>query len=166
MNARLFIFAVLLMCFAFKSVARSYIREYHDNGVLKAVGWIENDMKNGYWITFTDTGHKETAGTYLNDRAHHYWHFFEDQKVTKEGYFRQGVQNSWWIFYRINGFKKIEKQFKDGLITGYVLYYKSKLPARVEEYKHNKRLAQWNSYSAFKRDNPDFSLAALNKRMI
>lgn len=163
-----FRFILIITVFSFLANlagARDYVRTYYDNGMISAEGWIEDNKKHGYWITYSATGVKTTAGNYSNDLASDYWYFYENNRVTKEGYFKNGAKNSWWTFYRTGGFKKIKKQFKDDLLTGYVLYYKSRMLTKVEEYQRNQRLGQWSSYRAFKKDHPDFSLTMLNNRI-
>jgi antitoxin component YwqK of YwqJK toxin-antitoxin module len=107
-----------------------YVKQYFENGKLKAEGWLNNNKKTDYWFFYHENGNKLNEGHYENDK-----------KV------------KWWIFYDINQniIKKCE--FKNNKMHGYCIVFKNGEIVKGEKYDKGKKVKEWNSLSEFKKNN-------------
>ncbi len=109
---------------------KSYIKNYHENGQIKSEGWINNNLKDGYWFTYYENGLKK-----------------------EEGHFKNNKKIKWWIFYDIKSNIEKKCEFENDKMNGYSITYLNGDPIRGEKYKFGKKVKQWNSLSEFKKDN-------------
>ena len=82
----------------------------------------------------------------------------EKKAIKKEGHFVNDSAEKWWIFYEIGGRKKSKFQYVNNKKNGYCLRYENGSLKRAESYKDGKKLNEWTSYRAFRKDNPDVSI--------
>lgn len=121
----------LLFCVQTCLSQKIYIKKYYSNGNLKEQGWFEDNQKTDYWFFYNENGTKKEEG-----------HYDDNQKV------------KWWIFYNSKG-KIIKKsEFKDNKLNGFTIIYEKSKIIRAEEYSNNKKINEWESVEAFKKDNP------------
>jgi antitoxin component YwqK of YwqJK toxin-antitoxin module len=93
----------------------SIIKEYYDNGNLKAEGITLNGLKEGIW-TF----------------------FFERGNVCKEINYSEGMENGIWKMWHENGNLYIEQNKIDGKSVGYWKeYYESGATKEIGIYDNN-----------------------------
>ena len=82
-------------------VGKSYSKEYYSNGNMKAEGWINNSLKEGYWKFYYRNGKLQKEGHISKDRPIKYWYFYrEDGKRESEGHFSKGIKHMWWLVLR------------------------------------------------------------------
>lgn len=107
-----------------------YTRNFHQNGVLKAEGWLLNNQKDGYWFFYNEIGTKIEEGHYLKN------------KKTK-----------WWISYNANSEILKKSEYKNDFLNGYCIIYVAGNPIRGEKFANGVKIKQWNSLAEFKNDN-------------
>jgi antitoxin component YwqK of YwqJK toxin-antitoxin module len=135
-----------------------YIKEYYNNGSLKAEGWEINKMKTDYWYFYFQNGKIERKGSYHSDKKDGYWYFYNSEGVViKEGHYLQNSTEDWWIFYDIDKDETRKIQFKNNKRNGIGLYYKSNKLLKAVKYVDNEQTGEWTSISSFRRDNPNIS---------
>lgn len=136
-----------------------YSKEYHDNGTLKAEGWMMGSQKIKYWKFYHLNGSIASEGHYTNNQKSDYWHFYDEQgNLIKEGHYESGNAKNWWIFHDIARKETRKIQYADNLQHGFCLVYKNKKLNKVEKYVKDQLQGEWKSISAFRRDNPDVPL--------
>ncbi len=137
---------------------KSYHKSYYPDGTIKAEGWLMDTQKVDFWIYYHPNGKVASKGHYKADIMHGYWHFYYPQgKLKKEGHFVLGSVENWWIFYELGSRKKSKFQFKNNQKNGFCLRYEGSKLILAEKYIADKKVGQWTSVRAFKRDNPDVS---------
>lgn len=138
---------------------KMYSKEYHDNGNLKAEGWIYNDTKTNFWRFYHPNGEVASEGHYKDNAKSGYWHFYNTQgKVIKEGHYTNGVAQNWWIFYDLATNSKHKIQYKNNQKNGFCLVYQGSKLQKVEKYVNDVHNGTWTDVRSFKRDNPEVSL--------
>lgn len=159
--AFLFFFGIFLV---YNSTAHTlalenmYAKEYYKNGILKAEGWIKGDKKIKFWIFYHTNGTIASKGHFKNNKKDGYWYYYNTQnELIKEGHYKNGSAESWWIFYDIANQKKAKFEFKNNRKNGFALHYNKHKLMRAEKYEDDKKLGEWTSIWAFKKDNPDVS---------
>jgi antitoxin component YwqK of YwqJK toxin-antitoxin module len=92
----------------------SIVKEYYDNGALKAKGIRENGLKEGKWIFY-----------------------FEDGEMLREIYFRNDVEDGEWKMWHKSGSLYIEQMKVLGKSEGYWKeYYENGNIKEIGEYKN------------------------------
>ncbi len=120
-----------LLVFSGSYGQKTYVKNYYSNGNLKEEGWSLNSEKEAYWFFYNENG-----------------------KKISEGHYVQNQKSNWWIFYDEKG-KVIKKsEFSDNKLNGFTIIYKKSKIIRAEKYSMNKKTKEWESISAFKKDNP------------
>ena len=158
-------FFVLLLTLVFSNSlratngAKKYVREFYQNGQLKAEGWQQMQAKTDYWIFYRADGSVSSKGHYKQNKRHGYWHFYHsDGTVEKEGHFIANRAEDWWIFYEIGNANKSKFQFKNNLKDGICLRYKNNRLIKAERYEKGRKMGEWTSVRKFRKDNPDVQL--------
>lgn len=132
---------------------KEYVKEFYDSGVLKAEGWTQNKIKEGYWIYYYPEGSLKKKGHYHKDKKHGYWYFYSrNGQPVKEGHFENGLMQEWWIFYEKNAHLKV--QYLMGKKNGYGLVYQNNRLKKAIKYEEDKKTGEWTSVMNFKKDNP------------
>lgn len=126
-----YIFVMLFFCFLTASGQKTYIKSYYKNGKIKSEGWLQKNHKEDYWFFYHENGNKKEEG-----------HFVENKK------------SKWWLFYTAKGeiVKKVE--FRNNVEEGLGIFYKDGKIIKAARYKLGEKLKEWNTISAYKRDNP------------
>ena len=148
----LFLFAI------FSGDRVCYIKKYDGAGSMVEEGWMQNGSRNGYW-KFYEQGKLKCAGHFQNDLKTGYWYLYLNGEIASEGRYKEGKQSKWWIFYNLNGYDRIKREFRNGSREGYTLFYKGRSLKKVEEYRNNAKTGSWTNVFSFKRDHPGFSLS-------
>ncbi len=134
------IFFGTIMTSGYASEEKIYIKIYYSNGIIKAEGWQMGAIKTDDWIFY-----------HSNDRVVSKGH------IEKEGHYVNGSAEDWWVFYDIESSKTIKFQYRNNLKNGYSLCYKNTKLIKAEKYINDKKVGEWNSFIAFKLDNPGVS---------
>jgi antitoxin component YwqK of YwqJK toxin-antitoxin module len=143
---------ILFLLFA-SGTEKEYLKEYYSSGVLKAEGWTNNNVREGYWIYYYPEGTEEKKGHYHKGKKHGYWYFYSHNgQPVKEGHFMKGKMNDWWTFYEND--TKLKVQYSDGKRNGFGLVYQSKKLQKAIKFEEDKKVGEWTSIISFKRDNP------------
>lgn len=128
---KIVILTVFLFIFSGSYGQKTYVKKYYPNGNLKEEGWSLNNERDAYWFFYNENGTKNAEG-----------HYADNQKC------------NWWIFYDENG-KVIKKsEFSNNKLDGFTIIYKKSKVIRAEKYSMNKKTKEWETISAFKKDNP------------
>ncbi|MFC7358039.1 toxin-antitoxin system YwqK family antitoxin [Jejudonia soesokkakensis] len=161
-NSVFFIFFGMVLLAFYTSahpIEKLYSKSYYSNGTLKAEGWKQMDIKTDYWIFYHENGSIASKGHFDDGKRNGYWYFYDqNRKPVKEGHYKKGSAENWWIFYSED--LKIEHryQYKFNKKNGFALIYKNGTLIKAEKYKNDKKLGEWTSLAAFKKDNPNASL--------
>ena len=152
------IFFGTIMTSGYASEEKIYTKIYYSNGVIKAEGWQMGAIKTDYWIFYHSNGRVASKGHFSNNSKNGYW-YFNDTKghIEKEGHYVNGSAEDWWVFYDIESSKTIKFQYTNNLKNGYSLCYKNAKLTKAETYINDKKVGEWNSFIAFKLDNPGVS---------
>ncbi len=129
---------VILMVLGFSNLfgqSKTYIKNYFENGQIESEGRIQDDQKVDYWFYYYENGSKKEEGHYVNN------------KKTK-----------WWLSYDDNATLQKKCQFYNDKLDGLVIIYKNGSIIRAEKYKMNMKIKQWETISAFRKDNTLTSL--------
>lgn len=138
---------------------KSYVKEYFDNGQLKAEGWSQLDRKTDFWIFYHSNGQVASKGNFRNNKKEGYWYFYDtDGAIVKEGHYHKNSAEQWWIFYDIAAQTTSKFQYQNNEKNGFALRYKKEKLTKAEKYQDNRKVGEWTSYFAFRRDNPNVSL--------
>ncbi|WP_298353059.1 hypothetical protein [uncultured Dokdonia sp.] len=158
MTAKGFIIFIFTTQLLFIAEPNSYHKEYHNNGTIKAEGWVMGEQKIKYWKFYHSNGELMSQGHYANNLKTDYWYFYNSQgKLVREGHYEQGKAQNWWIFYDIARQETRKTQYVNNEQEGFCLVYKNNKLIKVEKYEANQLKGEWTSVRAFRRDNPDIS---------
>ena len=83
-----------------------------------------------------------------------YWYYYNnDHSKSKEGHFKNGLKEKWWIFYS-DTLDVMEKcQFKSDNKNGYCLKYKNKKIVKAQRFKNGFKEGEWTDLKSFKKEN-------------
>jgi antitoxin component YwqK of YwqJK toxin-antitoxin module len=146
--------------YSFSLSNKHYVRIYHDNGSLKAKGWVKNERKIDYWFEYNFSGQLIAQGNYSKDVKEGYWYLYESKQFdAAEGYYNDGEKTGWWVIY-INPEEYTKTQYINGLKHGISLYYKEgkSFPYKADRFIKGEYKGTWTSLRQFKKDNPDFEI--------
>jgi antitoxin component YwqK of YwqJK toxin-antitoxin module len=115
--------------------SKTYVKNYFENGQIESEGWTKNNQKVDYWFYYYENGNKKEEGHYL------------DNKKTK-----------WWLSYDDKEVLQKKCQFANNQLEGICVIYKNGNIIRAEKYKMNIKIKQWESLSAYRKDNTLTSL--------
>lgn len=160
MRFLLLCFLVLLPLNKLSATApKQYVKHFYSNGVLKAAGWQTAQGKSGYWFFYHPNGELKSKGHFLKNKKQDYWYFYNNRgDLVKEGHFNQNKAQDWWIFYEIGTPNKRKIQYQNDQMNGFCLNYVKNSLQKVEKYTAGKKIDEWTSISAFRRDNPGIPL--------
>jgi len=125
---------------------QGFWKEYYDNGKLKAAGFYNKDLRTGKWQFFYSNGQLEEKGNYIDNEPDSTWNwYFDDGKLLRtehyykgeldgpfieynhrgktvtQGEYIEGKKEGLWVTYV--GKSKIEENYADGLLNGWVHHY-------------------------------------------
>lgn len=87
---------------------------YHKNGILEMIGTIEDNLNQGKWTYYYQSGQIESEGYFKDDLPTGLWKWYHENGNLKEiGTFEKGNREGKWIFYDLDGNKIEEKYFKN-----------------------------------------------------
>lgn len=153
-----FLIKTIYFLFLFPSLEtkKEYKKEYYDTGTLKEEGWVNNNLKEGYWIYFFNDGGTQKKGHYHKGKKQGYWYFYSQENVLlKEGHFNIGLKDNWWTFYERKLLLKV--QYKKNKRNGFGLVYHNKKLKKAIKFEEDKKVGEWSSLMSFRRDNPQVS---------
>jgi len=104
-------------------------RFYPDGAVAEETLW-KNDMKNGPWTQYFNSGQPKSTGAYLNDKLEGvYTTFYPDGKTMVKGIYRQNVPDGDWKRYDEDGNPASTIRYANGKMTN-----ADELEAAEQEY--------------------------------
>lgn len=132
---------------------REFKKEYFDNGALKGEGWVNNNLKDGYWVYFFNDGATQKKGHYYKGKEHGYWYFYNlENKLLKEGHFNDGWMHGWWTFYENE--TQLKVTYNKNKRDGFGLIYSNTKLIKAIKFEKDKKVGEWLSLKSFRRDNP------------
>ena len=133
---------------------KKYTKEYYNDGVLKEEGWVNNELKTGFWTYYYKNEVVKKRGHYKNNLPTKYWYFYRKNGVLeKEGHFVNGTKNNWWLFYDEKGNINHKCQLTNNQKNGYCLLYKENRLIKALRFKKDKKIKEWTDFSSFKKEN-------------
>ena len=133
---------------------KKYVENKNNEGKLISSGWIQNNLKVDYWKFYNTENNIISKGHYKNGIQEGYWYFYFDNKtLKKEGHYRNGLQTDWWIFYDEKGNLTCKMEYSQNQKNGFCLRYQNNTIVKVEKYKNDSLIQEWNSLKEFKKDN-------------
>ncbi|MCK0192723.1 hypothetical protein [Arenibacter sp. F20364] len=154
MKQLLFIVLLSFSLNANHSDGRNYLREYYPNGALKAQGWEEKGLREGFWQFFHTNARLMEEGHYKKGIKSGYWYFYTPNgNLEKEGHYSNGDMTMWWLFYDVNGKIDHKCQLRKGIKDGYCLKYKDGKLISVVKYYKGQRIKEWQDFKSFKKEN-------------
>lgn len=156
------ILTIFIFLFPFFSQADSslvYHKEFYNNHVLKAEGWLLDGEKTKYWKFYRPDGRLKSEGHYVLGKKCKYWFFYRPNgKKLKEGSFKEGRMTEWWTLYTRDGEISEKCQYTHGLKNGFRVVYVNEKPKMVEKFENNVKTDEWTSYTGFIMENGDLLL--------
>lgn len=128
-------FSLIMIFSNLFSQTKIYVKNYFENGKIESEGWIKDNQKVDYWFFYYVNGTKKEEGHYVNDKKF-----------------------KWWILYDENEIIQKKCEFYNDKLDGLAIVYKNGIIVRAEKYKKNIKIKQWESLSAFRKDNTLTSL--------
>lgn len=133
---------------------KTYQKERYKDGTLKAEGWLQNNVKTGYWKFYHPNGNTYKEGHYKNNVPIKYWYFYrENAAKEKEGHYKNGKQHKWWLYYDESGHVNHKCQLKNNKKNGYCLIYKEEKLIKAAKYQNGKKIKEWTDFSSFRKEN-------------
>ena len=71
----------------------------------------------------------------------------------QEGHFINDEKINWWLFYDNQGRINHKCQLSKGVKNGYCLKYVDNELTSAEKYNNGKKVKEWSSFGAFKKEN-------------
>jgi antitoxin component YwqK of YwqJK toxin-antitoxin module len=130
-----------------------YKVSYHQNGILKSEGWLDDDKKIDYWHFYYSNGNIKSKGHYDNNAKDKYWHYFDlNGNKVEEGRYKNDMKHGWWKIYKQDTL--IEVKYNYSIKTGLAIYYVGSNPVKAEYYKKGNKTNEWFNLRDFKREYP------------
>lgn len=137
-----------------KSEDKRYERTFYDNGTLSSEGWMGFNVKTDYWKFYHPNGQMSEQGGFAYDKRESYWFFYDQNRIrTQEGHYKDNERSGWWLFYDKKGRIDHKCQLTKGIEDGYCLKYADNKLISAEKYSLGKKIAEWNNFRSFSREN-------------
>lgn len=149
------LFCILTFSILFND-SKVFTKKYYDNGNKMSCGWLEGELKTGFWEFFYENGAVKSSGHFKNDLKNGYWYFYNQEgALIKEGHFTSDKPEKWWKYYKNEKFEKCIYQ-SDGKTRYCLIFINGKLKMG-SKYVSDILVKEWNSITSFRKDNPNFS---------
>ena len=125
-----FTFLLIMGFLSSFSQSKTYVKNYFENGQIESEGWIQDNQKIDYWFYYFENGNKKEEGHYACNRKTKWWISFDEKEVIQR-----------------------KRQFYNDKLEGLAVIYQNGKVIRAEKYKMNIKIKQWESLSAFRKDN-------------
>ena len=154
MLKKISILLTLLVLWGFTPEETTYKKKFYANGKVKSEGWVRYNVKTGYWKFYHENGKISSQGHYEYDKKEKYWYFYNKNRVrVQEGHFINDEKINWWLFYDNQGRINHKCQLSKGVKNGYCLKYVDNELTSAEKYNNGKKVKEWSSFGAFKKEN-------------
>jgi antitoxin component YwqK of YwqJK toxin-antitoxin module len=91
------------------------VKEYYENGALKAKGIMRNELKEGKWISYFESGELESEISYANDvKNGEFKRWYKNGNLAVACFYVDGKQDGFWKEYYENGMITVVGEFKNG----------------------------------------------------
>ncbi len=120
--------------------------EYHDNGIIKSIGFYKDDLPDGFWKYFDDSGRLVEQGNYKKGLITGVWEYYcENNNLRKISNFLDGKLDGITVEFDCNGDTILKVHYDYGLKNG---NYFRKINNVIEQgiYKEDKRINKWITY--------------------
>ena len=140
----LYLLIVLLSTFLF---SKDYL-EYHENGQIKTLGTLENEVEEGKWYEYYGSGQLKYHGYYKNGKQDGFWRgYFETGEIMFEGFCKDGKMEKSWFGYFKNGQISEITKFSNGKLNGEsVEYHRTGNVMTKGEYIDDIKYGFWFDY--------------------
>ena len=154
MLKKISILLTLVVLWGFSADETTYKKTFYANGKVKSEGWVRYNVKTGYWKFYHENGKISSQGHYEYDKKEKYWYFYNKNRVrVQEGHFINDEKINWWLFYDNQGRINHKCQLSKGVKNGYCLKYVNNELTSAEKYNNGKKIKEWSSFGAFKKEN-------------
>ena len=154
MLKKISILLILVVLWGFTPEETTYKKTFYANGKVKSEGWVRYNVKTGYWKFYHENGKISSQGHYEYDKKEKYWYFYNKNRVrVQEGHFINDEKINWWLFYDNQGRINHKCQLSKGVKNGYCLKYVDNELTSAEKYNNGKKVKEWSSFGAFKKEN-------------
>jgi hypothetical protein len=138
---------------------KMYNKQFNEQGIMTAEGWMMGSMKVKFWKFYHPNGKLAAEGHFTANERSGYWHFYDlNGNLHREGHYSKGSAENWWIFFDLAHHEKRKIQFRKNQKNGFCLVYKGKKLTKVEKYDSDQKKGEWTDLRSFRRDNPEVSL--------
>lgn len=150
-------FRILFLFFTL-SISAQTSKVYQKNkdiaGRLVSEGWIIDGKKSKYWITYYKDNSVASKGHFQQGLKEKYWYFYRTNgNLEKEGHYAKGLMSDWWVFYDVSENMICKIQFKAGKKEGYCLQYSSGKIVKIEKFKADIKVGEWDDLDSFQKEN-------------
>ena len=105
--------------------------DYHDNGQLKAKGFLFNGKRMGLWTSWYDNGLKWSETTFLNNNQNgstSSW--YPSGILSYTGKFTNNKKSGFWVFYDESGKEVSKIDYDNPGVTDYNKQLRDTIPVR------------------------------------
>lgn len=124
------------------------VEEFYENGVLKSVGYYNNNKKEGVWKFYNRDGKLYSSGTFINDKMNGIWNnYFNNGTISALENYENGRQEGESKYFHSNGTVKEIGNFKNDLREGvWKTFSENGKLSSSGKYVYNGRVGEWKTY--------------------
>ena len=121
---------------------------WDESGKILTEGKYEKGKREGNWCSKDVSGNKLSEGIYINDLAEGKWNYYHNNsKLSSEGQFSKNLQEGIWKSWHPNGILSEEGNFKNGKKEGLWKQYHANGKLSSEgQYVNNLQEGNWKSW--------------------
>jgi antitoxin component YwqK of YwqJK toxin-antitoxin module len=87
---------------------------WYRSGTLKENRMFQAGLRNGLWVSYSETGIKTGEASYKDDQKDGPWKIWDENGVLRyDMFYKKGQKSGLWIMYDANGNKTDEKRYSD-----------------------------------------------------
>lgn len=95
------------------------VEEFYENGVLKSVGYYNNNKREGVWKFYGRDGNLSRTGSFTNGKMNGIWNiYYNNEKVSASENYINGLKEGESTYFHFNGTIKELGDFKNDLREG------------------------------------------------
>ena len=111
--------------------------------VVTIYGTYSNDLIEGEWKEFDDSGNITLESAYLNDTLNGVYKKYNGEVVIKEGQYTSGLMNGEWIFRHNNGNITLESAYLNDTLNGVYKKYNGEVVIKEGQYTSGLMNGEW-----------------------
>jgi antitoxin component YwqK of YwqJK toxin-antitoxin module len=117
--------------------------------------FIAAKAQKTYIKNYYDNGKLSSEGWVNQNKKTDYWFFYHKNGNKKEeGHYFNDKKTKWWIVYDVNGKIQRKIEFNNNLENGLSIFYHEGKIYKAARYNAGSKIKEWTSIASYKKDNP------------